>query len=121
MVQAMSRGCRAASRHSQPGHQHVWRNGTIVGQLEMIVMNTPKRLGYVNLFYLVPEMRGPGLGDALHQHAVSLFRGMGVDCMRLSVSPSNGRALRYYRKHGWKDLGPRPDAPHVNLMELSLT
>jgi ribosomal protein S18 acetylase RimI-like enzyme len=28
----------------------------------------------------------------------------------LSVSPKNSTALKFYSKHGWKDLGPRPHA-----------
>jgi hypothetical protein len=28
--------------------------------------------------------------------------------------------MRYYAKHGWRDLGPRPDRLHVHAMELEL-
>ena len=99
------------------GIVHVWRVDAIVGQIEAQI---PPALGtgYVNLFYLVPEVRGSGIGDQLHAYVVSLFSRRSVPSARLSVSPTNARALRYYAKHGWRDLGPRPDHPTVHLMEL---
>lgn len=100
------------------GHVHVWQGQVIVGQMEMLVhASTPPR-GYVNLFYLVPEARGRGLGDVLHEHCLQLLHAGGARTARLSVSPSNVRALAYYRKHGWRDLGPRPEDESVRLMEL---
>jgi ribosomal protein S18 acetylase RimI-like enzyme len=76
------------------------------------------RIGYVNLFYLIPEMRGSGAGAALHEYALTIFAKHGVERMQLSVSPTNLRAIAFYRKHGWRDLGPRPGYENrVNLME----
>lgn len=97
------------------GYVHLWRGDEIVGQIEMRVM--PDGTGYVNLFYLAPAVRGAGLGDALHDYATRLFAREGVTTAHLSVSPSNARALRYYAKHGWQDIGPNPRAPEeVHLM-----
>ncbi len=39
---------------------------------------------------------------------------------RLSVSPTNLQAIRFYEKMGWKDLGPRLDHPEVHWMERVL-
>lgn len=97
------------------GHVHAWQGDAIVGQLEMIIGS---RGGYINLFYLRPESRGRGLGDELHDYALALLRSHGVGLAGLSVSPTNGRAVRYYQRHGWEDRGPRPGAPHVHEMEL---
>lgn len=72
----------------------------------------------MNLFYLVPEARGTTLGDKLHQYVVALLRRAGLRSAQLSVSPTNARAVSYYVKHGWKDLGPRPGHELVNTMEL---
>jgi ribosomal protein S18 acetylase RimI-like enzyme len=102
------------------GQVHVWRGRQIVGQLEMLVQATVPARGYINLFYLAPEWRGRGLGAALHQYALEFTRNGGASVARLSVSPSNARALAYYRKHAWRDLGPRPDDASLLLMELSL-
>lgn len=102
------------------GHVHVWSGQQIVGQLEMIVRATTPPMGYVNLFYLAAEWRGLGFGGALHQYVVEFMRNGGVALAQLSVSPSNARALAYYRKYSWRDLGPRPDDASVRLLELSI-
>jgi ribosomal protein S18 acetylase RimI-like enzyme len=101
------------------GFVHIWRSGEIIGQIEGRPRGEPP-VGYVNLFYLAPALRGRGLGLSLHQYAVSIFKSAGVETLELSVSPSNGRAVAFYRKHGWRDLGPRENHPEVHLMELSL-
>jgi GNAT superfamily N-acetyltransferase len=102
------------------GIVHAWRGDRIVGQIEAQVP-ADRPGGYVNLFYLVADERGRGAGDELHAYLVSLFRRIGLPAARLSVSPSNARAVRYYSKHGWCDLGPRPGHEIVHLMELTLS
>jgi ribosomal protein S18 acetylase RimI-like enzyme len=99
------------------GAVHAWRGDRIVGQIEAQIRPAPTG-AYVNLFYLVPDERGTGAADKLHDFAVSLFKSHDAITARLSVSPTNARALRYYAKHGWRDLGVRPDHPEVHLMEL---
>ncbi len=101
------------------GFVHVWCADEIVGQLEMRVLTQPER-GYINLFYLRPESRGLGFGDALHHYALSFMRRHQMTTAQLSVSPTNARALAYYKKHGWRSLGPRPNHPHVTLMQLEI-
>ena len=96
------------------GFVHVLRDNEIVGQMEM------RPHGYINLFYLVPAVRGSGLADSLHEYALSVFAGLGLQKLQLSVSPSNARAIGFYHKQGWRDLGPRPDHDDVQLMELTL-
>lgn len=98
------------------GYVHAWLGDTIVGQIEMKILDEP-RIGYVNLFYLVDRLRGAGFSSELHEHAMRFMLRHGVDAVRLSVSPSNARALAYYRKHGWRDLGLRPGRNDVHLME----
>jgi ribosomal protein S18 acetylase RimI-like enzyme len=99
------------------GHVHAWQGSTIVGQVELII---GAHGGYINLLYLRPESRGQGLGDQLHDYAVALFRSRRVGYVGLSVSPSNARAIRFYQRHGWTDRGPRPGAPHVHELELTV-
>jgi ribosomal protein S18 acetylase RimI-like enzyme len=106
---------------SQPaGHVHVWDGTKIIGQMEMVLHQTEPVRGYVNLFYLVPEARGRGIGATLHAYFLEFMRGGGARLARLSVSPSNAQALAYYRKHGWIDRGPRPDDGTVHWMEIHL-
>jgi ribosomal protein S18 acetylase RimI-like enzyme len=102
------------------GHVHVWQGSAIIGQLEMLIHSTSPVSGYVNLFYLLPQARGRGLGEALHKYFLQFMQAGGARVARLSVSPGNHRARAYYLEHGWRDLGPRPDDPTVHLMELAL-
>jgi ribosomal protein S18 acetylase RimI-like enzyme len=102
------------------GHVHVWDGPKLIGQLEMLIQTTTPVRGYVNLFYLVPEARGLGFGKDLHSYFVQFMRAGGACLARLSVSPSNARALTYYVKHGWRDLGLRPDDNTVHLMEFDV-
>jgi ribosomal protein S18 acetylase RimI-like enzyme len=103
------------------GHVHVWCEGSIVGQIEMRVLPGLPISGYVNLFYLLPEMRGCGASSALQRYALQFFRQGRADVARLRVSPTNHRALAYYRKHGWQDLGLDLHRGNVHEMELDLT
>src|SRR5262245_7636850 len=105
----------ARLQHFPEGHVHAWQDDVIVGQVEMII---GARGGYVNLFYLRPESRGCGLGDALHDYVVALLARHRIGIAGLSVSPTNKRAVRYYERHGWRDAGPRPGAPYVHEMQL---
>jgi len=99
------------------GHVHTWLGEEIVGQIEMII---GPRGGYINLFYLRPDARGHGLGDELHDYAVAVLQRQRVGVAGLSVSPTNVRAVRYYERHGWRNLGPRPGAVHVHELELAI-
>jgi GNAT superfamily N-acetyltransferase len=100
------------------GHVHLWKGDAIVGQLEMAVGNWGDGRGYVNLFYLVPEVRGTGLGDRLHQYFVDYMRTEGAWIARLRVTASNRRAVAYYTTHGWRDVGTQPDDDRVHVMEF---
>jgi len=101
------------------GYVHAWLGDTIVGQIEMQILEAP-RIGYVNLFYLVERLRGAGFGDELQEYSMRFMARHGVDTVRLSVSPSNARALAFYRRHGWRDLGLRPGRDDVHLMERNV-
>jgi ribosomal protein S18 acetylase RimI-like enzyme len=77
-------------------------------------------MGYVNLFYLVPEWRGKGLGRLLHEHAVAVFAARGLRGIRLSVSHTNEHAMRFYRRLGWKRVGFRANKETMEILELAL-
>lgn len=103
------------------GHVHIWNEGVIIGQIEMHVRSGSQNLGYINLIYLRPSARGSGVGDSLHEYAVTFMRERSVNRVLLSVSPMNARAVAYYAKHGWRDCGPRPDDETVHTMDLNLS
>jgi GNAT superfamily N-acetyltransferase len=77
-------------------------------------------LGYVNLFYLIPDYRGLGFGPALDAHAGGVFRQRGLTTARLQVG-GDARAQRFYAKLGWRDLGksqpPQPRFPGLRTFE----
>jgi GNAT superfamily N-acetyltransferase len=116
---AYREGLRARIAEFPDGYVHVWQGAELAGQLEMLP-RPELGFGMVNLVYLVPARRGGPLSDALHDYIESTLRRYGMPKARLSVSPMNQRAIRYYRKHGWRDLGPRPDRPYVHAFELGL-
>ncbi len=99
---------------------HVWNGGTIVGQIEMNRFKGDPEMGYVHLYYLVPAYRNRGLGRRLDEYATEFLRGFGFRAARLSVSPTNQQAMRFYLKNGWRDLGPRPGHPEVHIMDKNL-
>lgn len=96
---------------------HIWKGEQIIGQIEMGRWQNDSSIGYVNLFYLIPEFRGQGFGQQLDRHAANFFRHLGCKSVRLSVSPTNPVAMRFYLKHGWVDLGQRGGVPEVYYLE----
>jgi ribosomal protein S18 acetylase RimI-like enzyme len=99
---------------------HIWQRGEIIGQIEMGRFRLDPSIGYVNLFYLIPECRGKGLGSQLEQFAVDFLLRAGHRAARLCVSPTNLPAVAFYLKHQWQDLGPREDRPEGHYLEKQL-
>lgn len=78
-----------------------------IGQLELTVREYEGiDIGYVNLYYLIPEMRGKGRGKELHSYAMQFFENNKVSEYHLRVSPSNAAAIKFL-KWEWKRLGQR--------------
>ncbi|MGV3488529.1 MAG: GNAT family N-acetyltransferase [Tuberibacillus sp.] len=79
--------------------------GKTVGQLEVeIVTYQGRRVGYVDLFYLIPGYRGKGYGRIQLERAEEYLRSQGMDQYHLRVSATNKPALRFYEKHGFYKL-----------------
>jgi ribosomal protein S18 acetylase RimI-like enzyme len=112
--------CRKRVKANPASCVHVWKGNEIIGQVELELWYKNPSVGYIDLFYLVPEYRGKGYGDVLEDYAESYFRKIGCRRLLLSVSPTNIQAVRFYKKHGWNDCGPRKDFPEVNYMEKNL-
>ena len=111
---------RARMGQLPEGNAHLWLGERIVGQAEMRLLDGVPRVGYVNLFYLVAEHRGQGLGRVLHDHAATVFRRHGMAAMRLSVTVRNERAIAFYRKLGWVRVGERPNRQPMEVLEYML-
>lgn len=95
---------------------HVWRNEEIIGQLHLGRFVDPA-IGYINMFYVSPAWRGTGVAAAMEDYACAYLEAQGFQSAYLSVAAQNHRALRFYEKQGWTDLGPRPDKPGTHNME----
>ncbi|WEG13821.1 GNAT family N-acetyltransferase [Pullulanibacillus sp. KACC 23026] len=79
------------------------KDGQLVGQIELEFLSYfNKPIGFVDLFYLLPEYRGKGLGAEQLNYVESFFKRYGLDEYHLRVSPTNERALRFYKKHGFE-------------------
>lgn len=61
--------------------------------------------GYISFFYLSPDRRGSNLGVQILGKAVSIYRSMGRDTLRLACSEKNTAALGFYHKYGFKTVG----------------
>lgn len=95
---------------------HVWRNQEIIGQIEMGRLKSDISIGYVDLFYLVPEQRGLGVGTLLEAYAWCFLSGLGCRSLRLTAAPSNRPAWVFYQHNGWQDLGPREHKANTRIL-----
>ncbi|WP_101842544.1 GNAT family N-acetyltransferase [Halobacillus sp. Marseille-P3879] len=91
-------------------------DGKYIGQLELTIREYEgNKIGYVNLYYLTPEMRGQGKGKALHQYAKQFFKNNEVSEYHLRVSPSNNNAIKFYRSFGMDEVGTEVDGKVIRM------
>ena len=77
-------------------------------------------VGWIAFCYIVPAMRGLGLGRLLLEHAGEHFRDRGRTALRLTVAPGNP-ALGFYEKVGFSRVGTEPGAlEDLYVMERKL-
>ena len=78
--------------------------------------------GWISFCYLAPDFRNRGLGVQLVGHAVSVFRRLGRQSLRLHVSAENKAAISFYQKLGFEKIGEDEGirAP-LYLMELPIS
>ena len=67
-----------------------------------------EKVGHIRFLALAPQFRGKGLGPQLLGQAVSVLRPLGRDRLRLLCAPENGKARRFYDRHGFRVTGSRP-------------
>jgi GNAT superfamily N-acetyltransferase len=99
---------------------HVWQDQQMIGQMALSPFIPDPSVGYVNLYYLVPEMRGKGVSAQLDEYAMSYLKGRGHLRAFLSVSLTNMRAISYYLRLGWIDRGSPSHSPELILMEKQI-
>ena len=77
-----------------------------------------QQAGRVPFFYVAPEFRSKGLGIQLLGQAVSVYRAMGRQVLRLRCAPENKRAKKFYISHGFYKVGEEPGGiGHLDTME----
>ncbi|WP_042220916.1 GNAT family N-acetyltransferase [Oceanobacillus manasiensis] len=98
------------------GFVMVLEDGEYIGQLELSIKDYKgESIGYIHLFYLVPEKRGKGRGVDLFHYAKAFFLESKVEHYHLRVSPSNKRALTFYRKIGMEQIKTELDGKVVRM------
>ncbi len=60
---------------------------------------------WLEAMYVLPAAWGSGLADRLHAAALDQLRAHGAVRARLWVLELNGRARRFYERHGWRPDG----------------
>lgn len=95
------------------------QRNTIVGILQLDPeRDQEEKAGYISFFYMLPEYRGNGLGVQMLGQAVSIYRPMGRDKLRLSCGEDNIRGMSFYERHGFRKIATRQEAfGTVNIME----
>ncbi len=63
--------------------------------------------GHISFCYLTPKFRFRHMGAQLIGQAVSHFRKEGRKALRLCVAYENQPAVRFYEKHGFRQVGER--------------
>ncbi len=109
-------------RHLMPRHRHLrwlrekieefpdgfvlaFQDDQCIGELQLQV---PYGLstGYINLYHVRASFRGKGYGRLLHACADRYFRSWEATRIELHVSPTNQRAIRFYRAMGYQFVRP---------------
>ena len=96
---------------------HAWKDDAIVGEIVLDRYWHDTSAGWVNRHYLVPEERGSGAAAELDAYTEAVFTELGIEKAYVVAFPGNDRALRFYLRQGWSDLGSPAWAPRVRLLE----
>lgn len=111
--------------HARAANEPRWvtaaeEDGRLVGLLVLGTLAGPPARGHLMLLVVEPAARGTGLASRLLAHAVTMLRELGWDRARLHVTQRNVRAMRFYLREGWSDVGEHPGVPGVRILELGL-
>lgn len=75
---------------------------------------------YLAELYVVPELRGRGLGRALLEAAIDVAREQGADHMDLGTGEDDVAARALYESMGFTNREGRPDGPVMYFYEREL-
>ncbi|MCD8376688.1 MAG: bifunctional histidine phosphatase family protein/GNAT family N-acetyltransferase [Oscillospiraceae bacterium] len=97
------------ARYDKNSVLQVLQGGEPAGVLQLnLRREAEKGVGYIPFLYLLPPFRGKGLGVQLLGQAVSVYRPLGRQYLRLRCAPDNRIAQRFYRKYGFYKVGQDP-------------
>jgi ribosomal protein S18 acetylase RimI-like enzyme len=77
------------------------------------------RDGFIDDLYVVPAVRGIGIGRALLAFAVAEATKLGIRMLHLEVEPDNQRAYGLYRRHGFAESGRRLMSRRLASLEVA--
>ncbi len=78
----------------------------LVGILQMDTARyADEGIGYIPFYYMNPQHRKNGLGVQLLGEAISLYRPLGRNRLRLRCAPDNYVAQRFYTRYGFQKVG----------------
>lgn len=107
-----------------------WRSWLAAGEARILLAEQGARAvgtvcaspGWLQGFFVVPDAWGSGLADRLHDQAIATLRAAADPPCRLWVLEANGRARRFYERHGWRrDERRRPVAFPPYPVEVGYT
>ena len=85
------------------------QDGTLVGYVKLGPPHLPfeprGEAAELRQLYVVEEVKGQGVADALIQWVIERARDLGADNLYLSVFTENHRARRFYEKYGFEPEG----------------
>ncbi|RYZ76825.1 MAG: GNAT family N-acetyltransferase [Proteobacteria bacterium] len=93
----------------------------IVGLIEASMLRPQVRgqhEGYLAFIFVDLQCRSKGAGDYLIKALTKWAADSDLRKLSLTVESANVDAIRFYKKHGWQDVGP--SAKSLNAREFSL-
>ena len=112
---------RSAARHAQehPGSVvRVLSGDRVVGLVELDpARDEQSGCGWISLLYMLPEYRGRGWAIQLLGYAFWFYENHDRAAVRLHVSENNARAITFYQRSGFVQIGRDPGVrAHLLLM-----
>jgi len=100
-----------ASRQPPEDIQCAMLDERVVGIVQLDpARDAEEGVGEIPFCYILPEYRYQGLGAQLLGYAVSTYRPLGRDILRLRCAQENRAGQQFYRKHGFQKTGEAPGA-----------
>ena len=73
----------------------------------------PGPVALLDELYVVPEMRGRGIGSTLLEATEAVVIGRGATVLEINVDGEDTDARRFYERHGYRNTEPGQDEPSL--------